>query len=195
VVRRTLISLTSILMLFPWQAALAHKERPVQSPPRVGAVPDQQRTPTQTLDVCKTGECPYEHIQAAVDDAIDGALIRIWPGTYHEEPSLAVKDLPPDNEDGTYSYEFHLQNPNAQNLIAIVGKKNITLRGMGQTPRDVVIDGAFKKHVVIRGDRSDGIIIENLSVWHGHEHGIYILDTSGLLIDRVHSGSAPTTRS
>jgi hypothetical protein len=83
--------------------------------------------PTQTLDVCKTGECPYEHIQAAVNDASDGTLIRIWPGTYHEEPSVATPDLPPDSEDGTYSYEFHLQNPNAQNLIAIVGKKNITL--------------------------------------------------------------------
>ena len=186
--RRTLIALSSILMLLPWQAALAHKERPTESPPRVGAVPDQNRVPTQTLDVCKTGECPYEHIQVAVNDANDGALIRIWPGTYHEEPSAAAQDLPPDSADGTYSYEFHLENPNAQNLIAIVGKKNITLRGMGQNPRDVVVDGAFKKHVVIRGDRSDGIIIENLSVWHGHEHGIYILDTSGLLIDRVHSG-------
>lgn len=187
--RRALIVLAGLLLvLLSAPTAFAHKERPTLSPPRKGTVPDQERVPTKIIHVCKTGECRYEHIQAAVTDAPDGALIKIWPGTYHEEPSLAQPDLPPDSEDGTYSYEFHVENPNAQNLIAIVGKKNITLRGMGETPRDVVIDGAFKKHVVIRGDRSDGIIIENLSVWHGLEHGVYIMDTSGLLIDRVHSG-------
>ena len=63
--------------------------------------------------------------------AVDGALIQIWPGTYNEEPSAAQPDLPADNEDGTYSFEFHVNNPNAQNLIAIVGKRDITLRGMG----------------------------------------------------------------
>jgi hypothetical protein len=186
--RRALVALVVATFVLTGPAASAHKERPVLSPARIGHVPDQGRVPTQVIDVCKTGECPYEHIQAAVTAASNGALIRIWPGTYHEEPSLAKPDLPPDNADGTYSYEFHVENPNAQNLVAIVGKKDITLRGMGDNPRDVVIDGAFKKHVVIRGDRSDGIIIENVSVWHGLEHGIYILDTSGLLIDRVHSG-------
>lgn len=186
--RRTLALAILAATILATQGAGAHKERPIESPARPGSVPDQERTPTLVLDVCKTGECAYEHIQAAVTDAVDGALIRIWPGTYNEEPSLARPDLPPDNADGTYSFEFHVENPNAQNLIAIVGKKDITLRGMGAHPRDVVIDGAFHKHVVIRGDRSDGLIIENLSVWHGLEHGIYILDTDGFVIDGVHSG-------
>ncbi|MGH2808557.1 MAG: right-handed parallel beta-helix repeat-containing protein [Actinomycetota bacterium] len=185
---RFLVSLLVALFLLPAPAALAHKERPIESPPRPGSVPDQTREPTQVLDVCKTGECAYEHIQAAVNAATDGALIRIWPGTYHEEPSVASPDLPADNPDGTFSYDFHVANPNAQNLIAIVGLKNITLRGMGAEARDVVIDGAFNKHVVIRGDRADGLIIENVSVWHGLEHGIYILDTDGFVIDQVHSG-------
>ncbi len=185
--RKFLIPLLACLLLVP-APALAHKERPIESPPRPGEVPDQDRVPTQVLDVCKTGECRYEHIQAAVTNAKDGALIRIWPGTYHEEPSRAKPDLPADNADGTFSYDYHRTAPNSQNLIAIVGKKNITLRGMGSDPRDVVIDGAFKKHVVIRGDRADGLIIENLSVWHGLEHGVYVLDTDGFVIDKVHSG-------
>jgi hypothetical protein len=186
--RRALIIVFATLLLLPAPAAFAHSERPIESPPREGSVPDQNRVPTQVIDVCKTGECPFEHIQAAVNAAPDGALIQIWPGTYNEEPSVPAPDPPADNPDGTYSFEYHVQNPNAQNLIARLGKKDITLRGMGETPRDVVIDAKFQKHVVIRGDRSDGIIIENLSVWHGAEHGVYILDTSGLLIDRVDSG-------
>lgn len=187
-VRRALVPLIAILALLQSQGALGHKERPTLSPARPGSVPDQGRAPTQILDVCKTGTCAYEHIQAAVTAAPNGALIRIWPGTYHEEPSVAQPDLEPDNADGTYSFEFHLAHPNAQNLIAVVGKTNITLRGMGSQPRQVVIDGAFNKHVVIRGDRSHGLIIENLSVWHGREHGVYILDTDGFVIDGVHSG-------
>ena len=186
--RRMVVVLVTALLLAPAPAALAHKERPTESPARPGHVPDQSRVPTQVLDVCKTGECPFVHIQDAVNAAIDGALIRIWPGTYNEEPSAAQPDLPADNADGTYSFEFHVRNPHAQNLIAIVGKRDITLRGMGAAPRDVVIDAKFEKHVVIRGDRADGIILENLSVWHGLEHGVYILDTAGLLIDGVHSG-------
>ncbi|MGH2756707.1 MAG: right-handed parallel beta-helix repeat-containing protein [Actinomycetota bacterium] len=186
--KRALVTAAALLLLLP-SPALAHKERPTESPARPGSVPDQDRVPTQILDVCKTGECPHEHIQAAVNAASDGALIQIWPGTYHEEPSLAMpEDLPPDNPDDSWSFEFHVANPNAQNLIAILGQKNITLRGMGAQPRDVVIDGAFEKEVVIRGDRADGLIIENLSVWHGNDHGVYILDTDGFIIDGVHSG-------
>ncbi|MGH2748559.1 MAG: hypothetical protein ACRDKB_11630 [Actinomycetota bacterium] len=133
---RAFVALITALVLVPGQTALAHKERPIESPPRPGAVPEQDREPTQILDVCKTGECAFEHIQEAVESAVDGALIRIWPGTYHEEPSRAISDLPADNEDGTYSYEFHVDNPNVQNLIAIVGKKNGTPRvSMGSSSR------------------------------------------------------------
>jgi hypothetical protein len=177
-------------------SAFAHKERPTTSPARPGEVPSITRIKNQKprMDVCKTKkadgswECRFRDIQAAVDAAPDGALIRIWPGFYEELPSRAQADLPPDNSDGTWSFEFHKKHPNSQNLIGVVGKKNITLLGMGTRPRDVVIDAAFKKHVVIRGDRSDGLIVKNLSVWHGFDHGIYILETSGFVIDQVVSG-------
>jgi Periplasmic copper-binding protein (NosD) len=186
--RRALMAVVVLLMVLPATPALAHNERDAEAPPRQGPVPDQNRVPTQVIDVCKTGECAFEHIQAAVNAAPDGALIRIWPGTYHEEPSVAQPTPPPDNADGTFSYEYHVAHPNSQNLIAIIGKSDLTLRGMGQTPNDVVIDARFDKHVAIRGDRSDGLIIENLSVFHAYDHGVYVLESDGFVIDRVNSG-------
>jgi parallel beta helix pectate lyase-like protein len=175
--------------------AAAHEERPTESPARPGSVPSLSRIPHQhpVLDVCKTKlrgrwECKYRDIQAAVNAAPNGALIRIWPGLYKEMPSRRVPLLPPDNPDGTYSYEMQKKHPNSLNLIAILGKKNITLLGMGRKPKDVVIDGGFAKHVGIRADRSDGFIIKNLSFWHVEEHGVYILDSSGFVIDNVVSG-------
>jgi hypothetical protein len=188
-----LVAILSAAILVP-SAAFGHAERPLESPARPGNVPNLNRAHAVVLDVCKTGECRFEHIQAAIDSLPAGnttpTLIRIWPGFYKEEPSRLVPNGTPDNENGTFSYEYMLAKPNAENLVAIVGKKNVTLRGMGAKPRDVVIDAEFKKHVVIRGDRSDGIIIENLSTWHGYDHGIYILETDGFVIDRVHSGYA-----
>ena len=190
--RSTLMTAALAAAVLVPSVAFGHGERPSESPARPGSVPNQNRVHTKVIDVCKTGECAFKHIQSAVSSIPEGnttpTLIRIWPGFYKEEPSRAIANGTPDNENGTFSYEYHINNPNAENLISIVGKKNVTLRGMGAKPRDVVIDAEFKKHVVIRGDRSDGIIIENLSTWHGFDHGVYILDTDGFVIDRVHSG-------
>lgn len=171
--------------------AAAHAERPTASPARAGAVPDPDRAPTATLDVCKTfidgePECDYQHIQAAVNAAPNGALIQIWPGLYNEEPSRAAPTNSP-GPDGHFSYAQQLAEPNGQNLIAILGKTNITLRGMGNDPHDVVIDVAFTKHVGIRGDRADGIVIQNLAVYHAFDHGVYVLDLDGFWIEGVYS--------
>jgi hypothetical protein len=181
----------SVAVLIP-SLAFGHAERPTESPARPGTVPNQNRVHTKVIDVCKTGECAFEHIQSAINSIPANntapTLVRIWPGFYKEEPSRVVPHGEPDNDNGTFSYEYMLTHPNAENLVAVVGKKNVTLRGMGAEPRDVVVDAEFKKHVVIRGDRSDGIIIENLSTWHGFDHGVYILDTDGFVIDKVVSG-------
>src|SRR5688572_637784 len=98
------------------QIAFGHAERPTESPARKGPVPDQNRIHAATIDVCKTGECRFEHIQAAVSVAGDNTLIRIWPGFYREEPSRAIPAGEPDNPDGTFSYEYMLEKPNAENL-------------------------------------------------------------------------------
>jgi hypothetical protein len=192
--RRALVAFVLLAAAIQLNPAAAHKERPTLSPARPGHVPNLNRTPTETIDVCKTGECKYKHIQAAVNAAHDGALIRVWPGTYHEEPSLAFPDPedkgghPADGPNGTFSYNYQKKYPNGINLISIVGKHNITLRGMGKNPKDVVIDDQFKKHVGLRGDRADGLILQNFSFWHAPEHGVYVLDTDGFIIDHVFSG-------
>ncbi|MGH7895949.1 MAG: right-handed parallel beta-helix repeat-containing protein [Candidatus Binatia bacterium] len=131
-------------------------------------------------------KCRYEHIQAAVNDATDDTCIKVLPGVYREEPSRSAPttgsgDLP----DGSYSYDYHVAHPNDANLIAILGKKNITLEGTGADPRDVLIDGGFVKDVPLRADRADGIIIRNLWARDGNEHCIYVVETDGYVFDRT----------
>ena len=131
-------------------------------------------------------KCRYEHIQAAVNDATDGTTIRVMPGVYREEPSRAAPSHgAPDLPDGSYSYEYHVAHPNDANLIAILGKKNLTLEGTGTDPRDVLIDAGFVKDVPIRADRADGIIIRNLWARDGNEHCIYVVETAGYVFDRT----------
>lgn len=183
-----LIAAVACSLLLPMLAS-AHSERETPSPARPGAVPDGSRTPTAVLDVCKRqADTCYRHIQAAVNAAPEGALIQIWPGLYKEEPSRAAAEEPMLPGETDFSYLYHQTFPNSQNLIAVIGKKNLTLRGMGSSARDVVIDVGFEKHVGIRGDRADGLIVENLSVWHAYDHGIYILDQDGFIVDNVVAG-------
>jgi hypothetical protein len=131
-------------------------------------------------------ECRYEHIQDAVDDAGSGACILVMPGVYLEEPSRAVPTSGRgDNPDGSYSYEYQLANPNDANLVAIVGKHDVTLEGTGADPRDVAVDAGFAKDVVIRGDRADGIIVRNLWAKDSNEHAIYVIETDGYVFDRT----------
>ena len=74
---------------------------------------------------------------------------------------------------------------------------NLQIEGSGAKPEDVVIDLAKDKkaklkaaseplkEVGIRGDRADGLVIRNLTAAHAAEHGIYIHETDGYLMQRV----------
>lgn len=74
---------------------------------------------------------------------------------------------------------------------------NLQIDGSGAKPEDVVIDLAKDKkaklkaaseplkEVGIRGDRADGLVIRNLTAAHAAEHGIYIHETDGYLMQRV----------
>jgi hypothetical protein len=76
--------------------------------------------------------CKFSEIQAAVTASGNNDRVVIMPGIYTEETSRAVPNLPPecdqyrtDNSDHgsgavTYDYQFHC--PNAQNLVAVIGR-------------------------------------------------------------------------
>src|SRR5262249_39214180 len=100
------------------------------------------------------------------------------------QPTTGHGDLP----NGAYSYEYHVAHPNDANLIAVLGKKNITIEGMGADPDDVVIDAGFRKDVVLRCDRCEGFIIRNLTALNANEHGIYVVDSDGYVFDRTIGG-------
>src|SRR5581483_6966017 len=131
-------------------------------------------------------QCRFEHIQEAVDASGDNTDILVLPGVYREEPSRAAPTTTSgDLQDGSYSFEYQAAHPNDQNLIGIIGKKNITLEGTGLTPADVLIDNGFVKDVGVRCDRCEGFIVRNLKQQDANEHGIYVVDSDGYIFDRA----------
>ena len=133
-------------------------------------------------------KCRYEHIQEAATAATDNTDILVLPGVYREEPSRAAFTSCNgcgDLAEGRFSYEFQAAHPNDQNLVAIIGKKNITLEGTGATPDDVLVDAGFVKDVGVRCDRCEGFIVRNLTEQDANEHGIYVIESDGYIFDRT----------
>ena len=131
--------------------------------------------------------CAYQHIQDAVNAATDDTDIFVMPGLYREEPSRArPTSSSGDNMDGTYSYAWHVANPNDANLI-FVSKNNITIEGTGSHVEDVEITGGFEKDVGIRCDRCAGFIMRNFWQRNVKEHGVYVVDSDGYVFDRLKS--------
>ncbi len=71
---------------------------------------------------------------------------------------------------------------------------NLQVEGSGVTPDDVVVDAgnvaagnkgpaAPVKDVVFRIDRADGFVARNMNVRHAREHGFYIHEVDGYLLD------------
>lgn len=95
------------------------------------------------------------------------------------------------------SYEYHAKCPNSQNLIAIVGDStadadrkcdqrcNLDIVGTGLKPSDVLISGSRSKLNVIKGDRADGLNLRNFTVEYSDFNNIYILETTGFVVNRV----------
>ena len=74
---------------------------------------------------------------------------------------------------------------------------NVQIDGTGAKPEDTLVDLAKDTHAKLRGpseaikdvgiraDRADGLVIRNMSFAHAAEHGVYIHETDGYLMQRV----------
>lgn len=77
---------------------------------------------------------------------------------------------------------------------------NLQIEGSGVIPEDVLLDGGddyerpldpqdkpgkHAKHVVMRTDRTDGLVIRNMLFRGALEHGFYTEESDGVLMDRV----------
>jgi hypothetical protein len=201
-------------------AASAHDEREATAPSHEGTVPVYRNTGAALL-VCKADKADfdqriaafpnelrtinltlwtqcqrngYRHLQAAVNAVKQpGAIIKILPGVYLEEPSLAepsgpCADLPARTTAAGYqvlSFEQQTTCPHNQNLVAILDKKNLQIEGTGSKPEDVVIDAQFQRLNAIRADRADGIYLRNFTTQRTTFNGVYIMESDGFTIDRM----------
>ena len=74
---------------------------------------------------------------------------------------------------------------------------NLQIEGSGVTGGDVLIDaaksrrtklrerGEAAKDVVLRADRTDGLVIKKVTAAHAAEHGIYVHEADGYLLDQI----------
>ncbi|GAA4043755.1 hypothetical protein [Nonomuraea soli] len=134
------------------------------------------------------------HLQEAVDK-VDrpGMTIAILPGLYLEEPSQAAPagdcaKLPARWSDWGYqilTFEQQQKCPHNQNLVAILGKRDLQIEGTGAAPTDVIIDAEYRKLNAVRADRADGIYFRNFTAQRTTFNGVYVLETDGFVIDRV----------
>ncbi|MGY3335422.1 hypothetical protein ACVW0K_001521 [Streptomyces filamentosus] len=142
----------------------------------------------------RCGSNGYRHLQQAVD-AVDrpGMNIAILPGLYEEEPSLpaptgACASLKAPTSSFGYqilSYEQQAQCPHNQNLVAILGKKDLQIEGTGASRLDVVVDAKYAKLNAIRADKSDGIYFRNFTAQRTTFNSLYVLAADGFVIDDV----------
>ncbi|MFK0102846.1 hypothetical protein [Streptomyces sp. NPDC091040] len=160
---------------------------------RISGFPEALKARNLTLfERCRTSG--YRHLQQAVD-AVDGPgkNIAILPGLYEEEPSLpapkgeCARLKAPDSKLGyqILSYEQQAQCPHNQNLVAILGKKDLQIEGTGAARTDVVIDAKYRKLNAIRSDKSDGIYFRNFTAQRTTFNSLYVLAQDGFVIDDV----------
>ncbi|MFG2297431.1 right-handed parallel beta-helix repeat-containing protein [Streptomyces sp. NPDC048603] len=160
---------------------------------RISAFPAELRQ--RNLDLFARCEREgYRHLQQAVDK-VDrpGMNIAILPGLYEEEPSLpepagecAALEAPKSSFGyQILSYEQQARCPHNQNLVAILGKKDLQIEGTGASRLDVVVDAGYRKLNAIRADKSNGIYFRNFTAQRTTFNSLYVLAGDGFVIDDV----------
>jgi hypothetical protein len=215
-----LATLALAFVLVAQTPAAAHHERPVTMPDGTGSVPSYRKSGPEIL-VCKTDReefsrrvahfpvalrkenlslfdrCQrrgFRHVQAAVQEALlPVTRVRILPGVYREEPSLAA--APPhcaglarqtaELDEQALSWEQQVACPHVQNLIAVLGKHRLQIEGSGAGPEDVVIDAQYLKLNALRADRAPGIYLRNFTIERTRFNAVYVMETDGFVIDHV----------
>lgn len=225
---RVLLSAVLVTAVALAPVVLGHAERPAEFPDGLGGVPEF-RDDGPYLVTCKpdslarlgnfsfalrarnlalAAECRhhgFEHLQDAVD-AVPAAGTRVvmMPGLYQEEPSVGrhrnpTPECAPLKEERILTYEQHVQCPNLQNLVAILGDDptdedrkciqerlcRLQIEGSGARHLDVLIDANWTVLNGVRADRADGVYLYNLAAQRTDFNSVYILETDGFVIDRV----------
>src|SRR5881397_3038738 len=91
------LALTAIGLALATGAALAHSERPINSPPRPGSVPDGNRRSAHTLVVCKPSSRPTRaehsdiHYRLRTTTGAALALARAEEAAWHRNTRLFRK--------------------------------------------------------------------------------------------------------
>ncbi len=160
---------------------------------RIAAFPADLKASNEDLWV-QCQKDGHRSLQSAVD-AVDGPgkNIAILPGLYTEdeslaEPSAACSNLKAKDSKLGYqilSYDQQKQCPHNQNLVAIMGIRDLQIVGTGADPLDVVIDAQYRKLNAIRADLSDGVYFKNFTAQRTTFNSLYVLGVDGFVIDDV----------
>jgi Right handed beta helix region len=152
--------------------------------PGVYTEPESRAQPTndpacedlkETNDKGQTGAVSYRYQVACPNDQNLIAVIGREPNGIPPQPPLLDRHGIPD--------------------LGPCIRCNLQMEGSGISPDDVVVDAGEVssgnggpanpvKDVVIRADRADGFVLRNLTTRHAAEHGIYVIETDGYLLDR-----------
>ncbi|MFI5804202.1 right-handed parallel beta-helix repeat-containing protein [Streptomyces sp. NPDC051561] len=160
---------------------------------RIAGFPQALKTRNRALfDRCATSG--FRHLQLAVDAVRKpGMNIAVLPGLYEEEPFTAAPSgacarlKAPKSQLGYQILSFAQQKqcPNNQNLVAILGKKDLQIEGTGAARGDVVFDAKYRKLNAIRADESDGVYFKNFTAQRTTFNSLYVLAGDGFVIDDV----------
>ncbi|MSX02531.1 MAG: hypothetical protein F2813_05140 [Actinobacteria bacterium] len=163
-IRVVLLSATALLML----PALASADYP---PPTNPGVPTPRPGGAKTLKVCKKG-CKYKTIQAGVNAAQSGDIVRVGTGTYKEQVTIEghKKDAIKLIGNKVNPHKVFIDAKLKPNGVIINSADNVTVQGFSTS--GYLANGFFAVHV-------SGYTMDNLIAMGTGVYGLYAFDSKG----------------